>query len=137
MGRDRGIPSLGTSEARRALPTLVKEASSRQHPSRSRTDNAIEMRPRGQEGSASLVPTIDIEAAEERIAALERERGELEEDLENAGIALLIHEPSEHAGQAPDGDGVPEQHRHGGVCCRAPSALSTTSSSYRRCRPRS
>jgi len=92
VGRGRGVPSLGTSEARRALPTLVKEASSRQHPSRSLTDNAIEIRPRGQEGSASLVPTIDIEAAEERIAALERERGELEEDLEDAGIALLIHE---------------------------------------------
>jgi len=86
------MPSLGTSEARRALPSLVKDASSRLHPSVSLTDNAIEIKPRGQEGSASLVPTVDIEAAEERIAALEREHDELEEDLEDAGIALLIHE---------------------------------------------
>lgn len=40
---------------------------------------------RGQEGSASLVPTVDLVAAKERIE-------ELEEDLENAGLALFLQE---------------------------------------------
>ncbi len=40
---------------------------------------------RGQEGSASLVPTVDLVAAKERIE-------QLEEDLENAGLALFLQE---------------------------------------------
>lgn len=76
---------IGTSEARRSLPGLVKRASSRRKPSIDPEDNAVQIRTRGQGGSASLVPTIDLIAAKERIQ-------ELEEDLENAGLALFLQE---------------------------------------------
>jgi hypothetical protein len=91
MAPDRVAP-LGTSEARKALPELVREAASRPRAAKSPKDNAVEIRTRGQEGSASLVPTVDLDAAEARIAELERERQALEDDLEDAGIALLLQE---------------------------------------------
>jgi hypothetical protein len=75
--------TLGTSEARKKLPELVREASSTRDPGSSLKDNAVEIKTRGQTGSASLIPTAALDAAEARIA-------ELEEDLEDAGIALLV-----------------------------------------------
>jgi len=38
------------------------------------------------------VPSVDLDAAEARLAELEREREALVEDLEDAGIALLLQE---------------------------------------------
>lgn len=77
--------ALGTSDARRNLPQLVKKASSRRKPSPDLESNVVEIATRGQEGSASLVPTVDLVAAKERIE-------ELEEELENAGLALFLQE---------------------------------------------
>lgn len=77
--------ALGTSEARRNLPQLVRKASVRRKPSADLESNAIRIKPRGQEGSASLVPTVDLIAAKDRI-------DELEEELENAGLALFLQE---------------------------------------------
>jgi hypothetical protein len=77
--------ALGTSEARRSLPQLVKKASSRRKPSSDIESNAIRIVTRGQEGSASLIPTVDLVAAKDRIE-------ELEEELENAGLALFLQE---------------------------------------------
>lgn len=77
--------ALGTSEARRSLPRLVKKASSRRKPSSDLESNVVRITTRGQEGSASLVPTVDLVAAKERIE-------ELEEELENAGLALFLQE---------------------------------------------
>lgn len=64
---------------------MVKKASSRRKPSPDPESNAIRIAARGQDGSASLVPTIDLTAAKERIE-------ELEEELENAGLALFLQE---------------------------------------------
>jgi hypothetical protein len=83
--RGKNPIALGTSEARRSLPQLVKKASSRRKPSPDPESNAIRITTRGQEGSASLVPTIDLVAAKDRIE-------ELEEELENAGLALFLQE---------------------------------------------
>ena len=83
--RDRNPVALGTSEARRSLPQLVKKASSRRKPSSDVERNVVRITTRGQEGSASLVPTVDLVAAKERIE-------ELEEELENAGLALFLQE---------------------------------------------
>jgi len=83
--RDRKPAALGTSEARRSLPQLVRKASSRRTPSPNLESNVIEIATRGQEGSASLLPTVDLVAAKERIE-------ELEEELENAGLALFLQE---------------------------------------------
>jgi hypothetical protein len=83
--RGKNPISLGTSEARRSLPLLVKKASLRRKPSLDPESNAIRIATRGQEGSASLVPTVDLVAAKDRIE-------ELEEELENAGLALFLQE---------------------------------------------
>ena len=77
--------ALGTSEARRILPRLVKQVSSRRKPSSDLERNAIRITMRGQEGSASLVPTVDLVAAKDRIE-------ELEGELEDAGLALFLQE---------------------------------------------
>jgi len=85
MGRGGRLDSLGTAEARRSLPDLVRKAVSHKKPAPSLKRHAVEIPPRGAERSASLVHTIELEAAERRI-------NELEEELENAGIALFLHE---------------------------------------------
>lgn len=83
--RGKDPAALGTSEARRNLPQLVRKASSRRKPSPDLENNVVRIITRGQEGSASLVPTIDLVAAKNRIE-------ELEEELENAGLALFLQE---------------------------------------------
>lgn len=83
--RGRKPAALGTSEARRSLPQLVRKAASRRTPSPDLESNVVRISPRGQEGSASLVPTVDLVAAKARIE-------ELEEELENAGLALFLQE---------------------------------------------
>ena len=77
--------ALGTSEARRSLPELVKRASARRKPSLDPESHSIRITTRGLDGSASLVPTVDLIAAKERIE-------ELEEELENAGLALFLQD---------------------------------------------
>jgi len=67
------------------LPQLVKKASSRRKASPDLDSNVVRITTRGQEGSASLVPTVDLIAAKERIEGLE-------EELENAGLALFLQE---------------------------------------------
>jgi hypothetical protein len=83
--RRKKLVALGTSEARRSLPALVKSASARRKPSLDPESHAVRITTRGQDGSASLVPTVDLVAAKERIE-------ELEEELENAGLALFLQE---------------------------------------------
>jgi hypothetical protein len=83
---------LGTSEARTQLPNLIKQVSRKGKRSRSLTDGAIEIRTRGEKGSAMLVATADVHAAQARIAELEHELQRRDEELEDAGIALLLTE---------------------------------------------
>lgn len=64
---------------------MIRKAVAHRKPSREPKRHAVEIRPRGQQRSVSLVPTIDLDAAAERIE-------QLEEELENAGIALFLHE---------------------------------------------
>jgi len=85
MATDRYRSELGTSEARRTLPELVKTASSKRKPAADPERNAVRIKPRGAFGSASLVPTVDLTAAKRRIE-------ELEDELENAGLALFLQE---------------------------------------------
>lgn len=97
MGRS-ARQEYGTSEARTALPEIVKEAVAQIRPARWVGARAVTIRPRGETRSASLVPTIDLDAADARISALEAERDRLEDELEDAGIALLLHDRLAHAG---------------------------------------
>ena len=83
MGRRGRDVVLGTSEARKSLPELVRKAVAPGRASSSVRKRAVEIKPRGESRSASLVPTIDLEAAED-------ESAKLHEELENAGIALFL-----------------------------------------------
>lgn len=83
--RGKKPAALGASEARRSLPQLVKRASAQRKPSLDPEGHAVRITTRGQDGSASLVPTVDLVAARERIE-------ELEEELENAGLALFLQD---------------------------------------------
>jgi predicted type IV restriction endonuclease len=83
--RKRPMKPLTTTEARRSLPGLVKAAARRRTPGRDLRANAVEILPRGEERKALLVPEVDIEAAERRIA-------ELEETLEDVELMRVIEE---------------------------------------------
>lgn len=85
-------PVLGTSEARRTLPALVKKAASKRKPSADLERNEVRIKSRGKEGSASLIPTVDLVAAKNRIE-------ELEEELENAGLALFLQDRLARSGE--------------------------------------
>lgn len=85
MATDRREIEIGTSEARRTLPSLVKKASSKRKPASDPERNAVRIKTRGSVGSASLIPTVDLIAAKLRIE-------ELEDELENAGLALFLQE---------------------------------------------
>lgn len=84
MGRGQA-EIIGTSEARAKLPRLVREVSSHDSPAESLRERAVEIRTRGTQRSALLVAEIDVDALEARVE-------ELEEELENAGIALYVQE---------------------------------------------
>jgi hypothetical protein len=75
---------MGTSEARTNLPALVREITAHEEPGSLR-EHAVEIRPRGSRQSALLVSSVDVDAMEARLE-------ELEEDLENAGIALYLQD---------------------------------------------
>lgn len=84
MGRSIDNP-IGTAEARKRLPELVRKASRPEAAAAAPSSRAVEIQTRGEARSASLVPTIDIDAADRKI-------DELEDQLENAGIALFLQE---------------------------------------------
>lgn len=90
--RGKKPTALGTSEARRSLPELVKRASARRKPASDPESHAVRITTRGLDGSASLVPTVDLIAAKERIE-------ELEEELENAGLALFLQDRLRSGGE--------------------------------------
>lgn len=85
MGRERTTGVIGTSEARAKLPSLVREVIAHETPVGSFREHAVEIRTRGEQRSALLIASADAEAVEARIDGLE-------EDLENAGIALFLQE---------------------------------------------
>lgn len=76
---------LTTSEARRSLPALARDAARRDRPSAGLLDNAIEIQPRGEERSAFLVPAVDVESAQRRIDSLE-------EELEDIALMRMLEQ---------------------------------------------
>ncbi|MGA2927937.1 MAG: hypothetical protein ABSG43_18470 [Solirubrobacteraceae bacterium] len=76
---------LSTSEARKALPSLAREAAQRNTPSDDLLGQAIEIAPRGEARSAFLIPGVDIEAAQQRIA-------NLEEELEDIALMRMLEQ---------------------------------------------
>ena len=76
--------TLTTSEARTALPGLVRKAA-KAKPAKTLRDNAVAIRARGEEGLVLLLPEADVTAAERRIA-------ELEEELEDVALMRMVEE---------------------------------------------
>lgn len=91
---DRGGRSgpIGTSEAREHLPALVSELIEAAPVTDDPREHEVLIQPRGKTGSASLVPTADLDASEKAKQALREENEQLREDLENAGLALFLQE---------------------------------------------
>ena len=87
MARTKGMKAtaMTTSEARRVLPKLARDAAKRRSPGKSLRENAVQIQPRGEAGSAYLVPEVDLEDAERRIE-------ELEEELEDVALLRLLEQ---------------------------------------------
>lgn len=75
------IPTLTTTQARTALPSLVKQAA-RAKPSKTLRGNAVVIQARGEE-AVLLLPEADVTAAEQRIA-------QLEEELEDIALMRVV-----------------------------------------------
>lgn len=83
--------SMATTEARKALPRLVKEMGAKREPSADLMQDAIDIGPH-RKGGAILLPGVDVTAYAEEVARLRERVEELEEDLEDAGMALFLQE---------------------------------------------
>lgn len=90
-GKHQPRRRLATAEARTQLPSLVRELSQLERPSRSLAERAVEIGPR-RAGGAWLVPEVDAQAAIERERALTQRVDDLEDQLEDLAIGLLLEE---------------------------------------------
>jgi hypothetical protein len=87
----RKSKSMATTEARKALPQLVKQMSAKRSPSADLMRDAIEIGPH-RKGGAILLPEVDVAAHAAEVANLRGRVEQLEEDLEDAGMALFLQE---------------------------------------------
>jgi hypothetical protein len=83
--------SMATTEARKALPRLVKEMGAKGTPSPDLMHDAIDIGPH-RKGGAILLPEVDVAAHAAEVAKLRARVEQLEEDLEDAGMALFLQE---------------------------------------------
>ena len=83
--------SMATTEARKALPQLVKQMSAKDKPSADLMHDAVGIGPH-RKGGAVLVPEVDVAAHAAEVAELRARVEQLEEDLEDAGMALFLQE---------------------------------------------
>jgi hypothetical protein len=83
--------SLATTEARKALPQLVNTMSAKDKASADLLEDAVEIGPH-RKGGAVLVPGVDLAAHAADVLGLRARVEQLEEDLEDAGLALLLQE---------------------------------------------
>lgn len=83
--------SLATTEARKALPQLVNKMSAKTKASADLMQDAIDIGPH-RKGGAVLLPGVDLAAHATEVAELRVRVQQLEEDLEDAGMALFLQE---------------------------------------------
>jgi len=88
-GASRTKVSLPTAEARRQLPALVKEMAAKRKPSKSLFEDAVDIGPH-RKGGAILIPEVDVVEHEQETDALRARVEELEDELEDLGLALFI-----------------------------------------------
>lgn len=82
---------MATTEARKALPQLVRTMSEKQTPSPDLMDDAVEIGSH-RKGGAVLLPEVDVAAHATEMAELRDRVETLEDDLEDAGMALFLLE---------------------------------------------
>lgn len=85
----RPTRSLPTTEARAALPALVKEMIAVEEPGETLADHAVEVGPRNR-GGVWLLPAVDVEAAFDREDALRSRVAELEDENENISFGFFL-----------------------------------------------
>lgn len=90
-GASQTKESLPTAEARRRLPSLVKDMAAKQNPSESLLADAVDIGPH-RTGGAVLIPEVDVAAHERESAALRRRVEELEDELEDLGLMLFTQQ---------------------------------------------
>ena len=83
--------SLATTEARKALPQLVNTMSAKDKASADLMQDAIVIGAY-RKGGAVLLPSVDLAAHATEVAELRDRVEQLEEDLEDAGMALFLQE---------------------------------------------
>jgi hypothetical protein len=83
--------SLATTEARKTLAQLVNTMSAKRKASADLLEDAVEIG-RHRKGGAVLLPGVDLAALAAEIIELRVRVEQLEEDLEDAGMALLLQE---------------------------------------------
>lgn len=93
----RPTRSLPTTEARAALPALVKEMIAVEEPGETLADHAVEMGPRNR-GGVWLLPAVDVEAAFDREDKLRSQVAELEDENENISFGFFL---MQRLGQSP------------------------------------
>ncbi len=85
------MKSMATTEARKALPQLVKQMSAKDRPSADLMHDAVDIGPH-RKGGAVLLPEVDVAAHAAEVAELRARVEQMEEDLEDAGMALFLQE---------------------------------------------
>ena len=83
--------ALATTEARKALPQLVNAMGAKRTASVDLMQDAVAIGPH-RKGGAVLLPGIDLAAHATEVAELRARVEQLEEDLEDAGMALFLQE---------------------------------------------
>jgi hypothetical protein len=83
--------SMATTEARNALPQLVREMGAKRRPSADLMHDAIDIGPH-RKGGAVLLPEVDVTAHAAEVARLRARVEELEDELEDAGMALFLQD---------------------------------------------
>jgi hypothetical protein len=83
--------SLATTEARKILPQLVNTMSAKRTASADLMEDAVVIG-RHRTGGAVLLPGVDLAALAAEVRELRARVEQLEEDLEDAGMALFLQE---------------------------------------------
>lgn len=94
MGRAKRVDemrTLATAEARRELPRLVKQMAAKKDPADDLLDDAVGIGPH-RKGGAVLIPEVDAAAHADEVAKLTARVEELEDDLEDVGMALFLQD---------------------------------------------
>lgn len=82
---------MATTEARKALPQLVRTMGAKVVPSANLMDDAVDIGPH-RKGGAMLLPEVDVTAHAAEVVRLQARVDELERNLEDVGMVLFLQD---------------------------------------------